>query len=97
MKIAALVSVVTAGRQTRDVLTPFDSTINSTDIFDGSGNTRSIGTVKMAQLLFNYLGSGLVQSRYGPYHMGHMISYWLDCMKDAFEFKYRTYLFLKNH
>ena len=56
MIIAALVSVVAAGRQARDAQTLFDS------IFNGPGKTRSSGTDGLYMLLQFYLGnSGLVQ------------------------------------
>ena len=50
MKIAALVSVVAAGRQVRDAQTLFDS------IFDGPGKTRSSGTDGLSMLLQFYMG-----------------------------------------
>ena len=61
MKIAAIVSVVAAGRQGRDAQTLFDS------IFDVNGDSRNTmeipsGTDGLAMTLSFYLGnSGLVQ------------------------------------
>ena len=58
MKIAAIVSVVAAGRQGRDAQTLFDSIF---DVNGDSRNTRS-GTDGLAMTLSFYLGnSGLVQ------------------------------------